>query len=530
MDEILIRDRRTGPMYLSPQDAQREVIAFLSDPRSHGTTTVDVVSTHAALVFLAGEFAYKLKRAVALPYLDFSTVELRRQICMRELVLNQRTAPSLYLGLAAIVQGPAGLLLVDDPEDQHPDRLDTVVVMRRFADTDLLDRMAETGRLTPSLMVELAEVIASFHDEAEPQPDGGGAAGLRKVLVDLMARLAAHTSPFPADRLKHLADQSLARLDQLTPLLDRRCDAGYVRRCHGDLHLRNLVMLDGSPVPFDCLEFDESMAVIDVLYDLAFLLMDMEHRRLRPLANIVLNRYLELSGDLAGLTLLPLFMAIRAAVRADTTALKAGLAQGNPAADLKEALSYFDLALDLLNPPSPRLIAIGGLSGTGKTTLARQLAPDIGPAPGAVILRSDVLRKRLLGVDELTVLPPEGYCSAVSQRVFAEIVGRSGLALDSRHAVICDAVFALPEQRTAIEETARSADVIFSGLWLVADQQTQMARVRHRTGDASDATADIVRRQAAYDLGEMRWDVIAANGAPDEVAAVARRLVSASKR
>jgi len=515
---------------MSRLDDQTRVIAALGDPALHGGRTVQRVDTHAACVFLAGDRAWKLKRAVRLPYLDFSTLDRREDACRAEMALNRRTAPEIYLGVGALVALPDGRLALVEQADRCPAGsvvLDWLVAMRRFDQDRLLESVAAAGGLDVDMMRDLGSAIATFHEEAEPDTETGGADAMARIAAGNTDRLRSFPELFAADRVAWLDRQTRARLEGLAPLMDRRRDAGYVRHCHGDLHLRNIVLLDGRPVLFDCLEFDPAMATIDVLYDLAFLLMDLEHRGLRRMANVVFNRYLGMTGDLAGLALLPLFLSIRAVIRAhvDAEAARRHPDAAGATALQGAAITYFDLAISLLQPPPPRLVAIGGLSGTGKTTLARWLAPEIGPCPGAVILRSDVLRKRLLGVDPLTRLAPEGYSEAVTRRVYGEMAGRAGLALESRHGVICDAVYARPEQRQDAESIAAAAGAAFTGLWLVADQETQAARVGERHGDASDATLDILRRQAAFDLGEMRWDIIPANGPPAEVAAIARRYL-----
>jgi len=517
---------------MSRPDEQAPVLGFLADARVHGGAAVQRIDTHGAVVFLAGDRAFKLKRAVRYPFFDFSTLEKRRIACTAEVTLNRRTAPQVYEGLGAVVARPGGALALAAEGPQPGDRVvEWLVVMRRFDQEDLLDRIAARGDLSPRLMLDLADAVAAFHEEAEPVTDGGGAAEMRRLVAGVADRLRVYPDLFPGDRVRQYAALSEAALTRHGDLLDRRRDAGYVRHCHGDLHLRNIVMIDGAPVPFDCIEFDERLAVGDVLYDLAFLLMDLEHRKLRHQANILFNRYLEATGDIAGLALLPLFLSLRAGIRAHIAAAAVETQGTRTEADAQaaEARSYMDLALTLLQPPPARLIVVGGLSGTGKTTLARELAPEVGPSPGAVILRSDALRKRMLGVDESVRLTAESYSEAVTARVYGEMAGRAGLALDCRHAVICDGVYARAEQRRAIEAIARQAHMPFTGLWLVADQQTQLARVVDRVGDASDATADIVRRQAAYDIGEMTWEIIPANGPPGEVAAIARRLIAGSR-
>jgi len=285
-----------------------------------------------------------------------------------------------------------------------------------------------------------------------------------------------------------------------------------VRACHVDLHLRNVVLLDGKPTLFDAIEFNDAIACIDVVYDLAFLLMDLEHRGLRPFANLVLNRYLQRRDEAEALALLPRFLSARAAVRAKVAASLEAVAgkDGDKAARRTEALAYFEQAGRYLDPPPPHLVAVGGLSGTGKTTLARALAPDLGAAPGALHLRSDVLRKQLAGVDELERLPPEAYTAEASANVYAALATRARQALAAGQAVVLDAVFARPEERETAEAVARQAGAGFTGLWLEASPAVLKSRVSARSGDASDATAAVVEQQLTYDLGIISWHTIAA--------------------
>ncbi|MFV3075532.1 AAA family ATPase [Niveispirillum fermenti] len=519
-----------------PEAGQRQAVALLSDARTHGPgegAAVERIDTHAARVFMAGDRAYKMKRAVTYPFFDYGTLSQRLDACQAELVLNRRTAPDLYLGVGGLVRREnGGVTLVDDAPvaaDGGPDAsvVEYLVTMRRFPQSALLDRMAADGALTGAIMRDLAGVIAAFHDAAEPRPGAPGAEEMADLARTNIKAMRAHGALFDADAVDRLEAASQTALAAGSGLIDRRRDAGYIRHCHGDLHLRNIVMLDGRPVPFDCVEFGDRIAVTDVLYDLAFLLMDLEHRRLRGLANILFNRYLDLTGDLAGLSLLPLFMSVRAGIRAHLTAsAAAGQADAATAASMRaEAAAYLELANRLLDPPSAGLVAIGGLSGTGKTTLAHALAPVLGPAPGAVVLRSDVLRKHLAGTRETQRLPESFYTPEHSARTYAEMAGRAGLVLEGRHSVVCDGVYARPDERRAVEAVARAAGASFSGLWLVADQAVALARVARRRDDASDATADVLRRQAAYDLGDMRWEVIPAGGDPQQTVAIARRHV-----
>ena len=236
--------------------------------------------------------------------------------------------------------------------------------------------------------------------------------------------MAAREAGFAPERIGEVRQGTSERLSALGTLLDRRRAEGKVRRCHGDLHLRNVCLFEGKPTLFDCLEFSDELACVDILYDLAFLLMDLEHRGLADFANLVLNRYLDLTGEDDGLAAMPLFLSLRAAIRAHVTATvidRAGRSEVRPemAAD---ARGYLDLAAQFLRPRSCRLVAIGGLSGSGKSTLAAALAPSL----GARVLRSDVIRKHLFGVAPETRLPASAYTSEVSRRVYEHAAPEGG--------------------------------------------------------------------------------------------------------
>ena len=249
-------------------------------------------------------------------------------------------------------------------------------------------------------------------------------------------------------------------------LLEARRAAGKVRRCHGDLHLRNICLVDGEPTLFDCLEFSEALASIDVLYDLAFLLMDLEHRGLTGLANRVLNRYLDRTGEDHGLAAMPLFMSLRAGIRAHVTATALAQAKSpQKARDMAaEARRYLDLAHHVLAPQPRRLVAIGGPSGSGKSTLAMGLAPELGLRPGARVLRSDVARKLLLGAAPETRLAADAYTPEITRRVYDALCEKAATALAAGYSAIIDAVSLAPAERRTFAEVARRAGVPFSGL------------------------------------------------------------------
>ncbi len=493
-----------------PPEQQSDVFALLSNPATYGPGIRHVrrIDTHISAVFIAGDRAYKLKRAVHLPFVDFSTLAARHRACLAELAVNRRTAPDLYLGVMAITREDDGSLALGG-EGQPEDWL---VIMRRFDDQDLFDRMASAGRLTRPHALALADAVADLHEKAALRPQWGGEACLGQT-IDGNAVCFAQFIPglFDAVATGRLTEHSLAWLVRLTPLLEARRASGKVRLCHGDLHLGNICLFEGRPTLFDAIEFNDEFACIDVLYDLAFLLMDLQAQGMGEMANWVFNRYLERTADFAGLAALPLFLSLRAAIRAHVSAAMA--ASADDRALESNAVAYLGRATAYLSPPPPRLLAVGGLSGSGKSRLGRSLAPLIGAAPGAVLLRTDVLRKRLMGVEPETRLPPEGYSPDMTERTYRTLCEETERVLATGQSVVADAVFAKPAQRAAIEEIGRRMAVPFDGLWLEASPEVMRGRIEARRGNASDATAAILERQLTYDLGHIGWHRVDSSGA-----------------
>ncbi|WP_240502331.1 AAA family ATPase [Sphingomonas panacis] len=480
------------------------------------------IDTHCASIFLVGGQAWKLKRAVTFGYLDFSTAERRREALETELRLNRRTAPQLYRAVHPISRTPEGHLKLGGSGNP----VDWILEMQRFPDDALLDEKASHGHLDAQMLMTLADHIVAFHAAAEVFVTDAGSARFRDVVegnVDSMARCRAVLDP---EQSTLLAKRLLDLTATMAPLLDDRSARGRVRHAHGDLHLANIALIEGRPTLFDCLEFSTELATIDVLYDLAFLLMDLWHRDLHAEANIVFNRYLDLSGDDEdGIALMPLFLSVRAVIRAHVLAAQAMRPGGNLSlADV--ARSYLDLALALLQPGRPRLIAIGGLSGTGKSSLASVLGGDIGRAPGARIVRNDVVRKRLAGRSPETRLPQTSYSEEAANLVYRRAGELALAALSCGQSVIADAVFAQRAHRVEIEVVAAQARVSFMGLWLDAPSETRMRRVGVRGPDASDADAAVARTQEALAIGDLAfWQRIPAADQLQIVAARARTVL-----
>ena len=507
-------------------DQQAEVIAFLS---GHGVFGPGVdserIDTHISVVWLAGDRAYKLKRAVQYDYVDFSSIERRRAACDAEVALNRRTAPTLYRGVIAVTGEADGTLALAG----RGGPVDWLVEMERFDQQTLFDRLADRHQLDLDLMPGLAAAIAALHSAAERISGRGGRADMAWVIDgNALGFSDQGVSVLDQSTCAQLTAAARQALEHDADKLDGRGREGFIRRCHGDLHLRNICLVHGIPTIFDGVEFNDNIACVDVFYDLAFLLMDLWRRRLANHANVVFNEYVGRTGDLDALGLLPLFLSCRAAVRAKTS-VSAARVQSEPEQRRSlEATSrdYLALAEALLHPPPPQLVAVGGFSGTGKSTLARALAPAVGPAPGALLLRSDVIRKRLLGVSTLTRLGPDGYAAALSRNVYDAIATEARMALHTGHAVVADAVYANPLERAAIAEVAEEAGVPFTGLWLEGSPQLLATRLNGRIDDASDATFEVLQDQLRAGAGEIEWTRLDASSDADEVRSAAANVVA----
>ena len=481
------------------RDDQAEAAAWLE------AQAEKVIETALARVFLTPGAAFKQKKAVNFDYVDFTTAEQRSLALARELELNRAAAADIYRAVRRITRRRDGGLEFDGAGAL----VDEVLEMRRFPDEAVLSVTPDA--LTGDMAEALGRTIARFHSGA-PSRKVSGLAFTVPSNANMLRGLARELGEAAVDELIAATE---AEHERLRPLLEARAAAGFSRRCHGDLHLGNILVEQGRPVLFDCIEFNDALSDIDVLYDLAFLLMDLDFRGRREPAARVLSGYLDEAARSfeprllwRGTALLPLMLSVRAAVRAHV----AGHSD-----DAELGRRYLAAACAHLAPGPPRLAAVGGLSGSGKSTVARRLAPNLGAAPGAVILRSDEIRKRQAGLAPTDTAPPEAYREAADAAVFDELFGVALTLLRAGRAVVLDATFMRPELRDQAEAMARKHGVRFDGVWLQAPPAVLEARVAARVGDASDANVAVLRDQLGRDVGPMSWRVFDASRPVDEI-------------
>src|SRR5215213_8261657 len=431
-------------------ESQEPVFAFLADPATNSGDNVTRVDTHAAVLFLGRERVLKVKRAVRFAFLDFSTVEKRKQACEAELEVNRPHAPEIYRRVVAITRNANGGPVLDG----RGTPIEWAVEMARFDETCTLDHLADAGRIDAALADALGRTAAAAHARIPAVEPALWIAAIFAYIDEHATAFGENPNVFPAAHVAALGKAGRDAYRRIHPLLAQRGEHGLIRRIHGDLHLGNIVLMNERPVLFDAIEFSPLIASGDVLYDLAFLLMDLVERGLQAPANIVFNRYLlctQRPEDLDALAALPFFLSMRAAIRAKVTAARLEQAETEKQPEIRRnASKYLEWARRFLQAAPPTLIAIGGLSGTGKSALARSLAPKLAPPPGAVVLRTDVERKALFGKDETEILSREAYEPDVTAHVYDAVTQKARKVIVAGHSAIVDAVFAKPEERAAI--------------------------------------------------------------------------------
>ena len=465
-------------------------------------TPVEVLETHTAYVFLVGDVAYKIKKAVDFGFLNFLTLTDRHFYCMEELRLNYRLAPALYLDVIPIT-GTSNEPLLNGAGGV----IEWAVKMRRFEQRNRLDHVLADNRLTPQLVDEVARVIADFHartDRAPPNDDFGSPQSIQDAALENFTQLGAWlTSAEAAHRLQQLRVWTEAQLRNLQAAFSTRKKHGFVRECHGDLHLGNIALVDGSVTLFDCLEFNPGLRWIDTINDIAFVLMDLRHQRHPYLSFRLLNGYLEASGDYDGLKVLDFYCVYRALVRAKVACIRrhqAGVGHTQQLELDAECRSYIELAQQFTSQANPALIITHGFSGSGKTWCTQSLLQTI----GAIRVRADVERKRLQGLQASartrSGLGQGMYSEAMTDRTYHRLNDLGAWIISAGYTAIIDATFLKRSQRDAFRQRARALNVKFIILDFIADETTLRSRIAARLeheNDASEADKAILDHQLA---------------------------------
>jgi len=482
-------------------DDMPALIRSLHDPAcyDHPAGPVRVIETHISWVLLTGEFAYKIKKPLDLGFLDFSSLDKRLHACCDEVQLNRRLAPAIYLDVVPITGTPAAPRINGSGET-----FEYAVKMRQFPPDATLDRLDAQGGMSAQHVEAIAATLARFHLEGCARAAADSPWGSPEKILQPVAQNFAQIAPRlddPADRaqLDALQRWSEAEHARLAPLMAARKRDGFVRECHGDLHLGNLAWVDGQLLVFDCIEFNPELRWIDIQSEVAFCYMDLLQRGHADWAWLFLNLWLERSGDYAGIALLRYYAVYRALVRAKVAAIRTGQTAG-PARDatLAEVRTLLQLAATLTRPQPTRLDITHGLSGSGKTTLTQKRMQT----PGAIRLRSDVERKRLAGLDALARsgagVGQDLYAADATRRTYAHLARLAGNILDAGWPVIVDATFTARWQRDLLREVAHSRNTDFRILDFPVPVPTLRERIlqRERSGsDASEAGLAVLQHQ-----------------------------------
>jgi uncharacterized protein len=465
---------------------------------------VQLLQTHISYVLLTGEFAYKIKKPTNFGFLDFTTLEKRYYFCQEELRLNQRLSPSLYLAVKAIVKEGDRYQFTEasDPDIIAETIAEYAIQMREFPQEGLFSHLFQAGQLTPEMIQQLGGIVAEFHAIAETNAeirDYGSRTAIQRVEENNFSISEAfigrsqtqqqfdETRAFAAQFFEHHADW----------FSQRQID-GKIRECHGDLHLNNVCFYQNNIQIFDCIEFSPGFRNIDVIYDAAFMVMDLEFQHRVDLANLFLNTYLEQTGDYWSAAMLPLYLSMRAYIRGNVNALAlddAAISEADKINFLQRSQDYYQLAWRYTGRSPGRLVMMSGLSGSGKSTVARQLAQQI----NAIHIRSDAVRKRLAGVP----LSLEGdrkvnsgiYTPEMTQLTYERMLELGIFLAQQGWPVILDAKYDRHTFRATVLETARAAQIPIQVVQCTAPVEVLYNRLQHRTGDVSDATVDILDSQ-----------------------------------
>ncbi len=472
---------------------------------NHPVRNIELIETHISWVILTGDFVYKIKKPVDFGFLDFSTLAKRQQFCKHELRLNRRLAAAIYLEVVSVTG------TMEQPRIAgRGEALEYAVKMAQFPQSAQLDHRLAAGELEAEHMDAIAQMVAEFHqhiDIADDTMDYGDSAVIYQPVNENFCQIREHldTTPY-ADALTALETWSGSTFEKLKPFFRQRKQHGFVRECHGDMHLRNMVWLESGPTAFDCIEFNAHLRWIDVISEVAFLVMDLQAREKPSLANRFLNSYLQLSGDYAGLAALPFYLCYRAMVRAKVAALR--FTQENIKAEekqntLAEFKLYLQLAGSYTQPASPKLIIMRGMSASGKSTVSQQLLD----AMGLIRIRSDVERKRLFSIplsdssmnEQASDKIDAGiYSMQATQQTYAKLLELASQVIAAGLSVIVDAAFLKMEQRESFQQLARRAGVAYTILEITAPIELLRQRISEREHDVSDADLSVLEHQISH--------------------------------
>jgi uncharacterized protein len=467
---------------------------------------VQLLQTHISYVLLTGELAYKIKKPTNFGFLDFTTLEKRHYFCQEELRLNQRLSPSLYLAVKAIVKEGDRFQFTDvlDPSMTSNSIAEYAVQMREFPQEGLFSHLFKAGQLTPEMIQQLGEIVAKFHRSAETNAEireYGSLTAIQRVEENNFRLSEAfigrsqtqqqydETRAFATQFFEHHADW----------FAQRQID-DKIRECHGDLHLNNVCLYHNKIQIFDCIEFSQDFRNIDVIYDAAFMVMDLEFQHRVDLANLFLNTYLEQTGDYWSAALLPLYLSMRAYIRGNVNALAlddSAIAEADKINFLQSSQEYYQLSWRYTRRSPGRLILMCGLSGSGKSTVARQIAQQI----NAIHIRSDAVRKRIAGIplsregDQNSAVNGGIYTPEMTQLTYERMLELGIFLAQQGWPVVLDAKYDHHRFRAAALETAHGAQIPLQIVQCTAPLEVLYDRLRHRTGDVSDATVDILDSQ-----------------------------------
>lgn len=496
---------------------QSDIIKALSTPAIYGKNVKKVtkMESHIALIFLAGDMVYKLKRAVIYPTVDFSSPEKRKLACIAEMKRSTVYAPHLIIGIKPIRRLKNGKIRIGGHLGQE---VDTVIVERRIPQKHLLDFLLPSPSFDRFETMDLAEQLAELHTKAKTFRSKWGVSAIRSLILNIETTLGYFPEIFNPVKVNSLTHASLDMLKQHERLITFRQKTGRVKKCHGDLSLSNIAYDKKRFLFFSPIEYNENLDCIDTLYDLAYVTMDLEMKGLRRLSNILFNHYMSYMNDIEGFPLFPLYQSLRASFRATVYAKRTALLSGEEKRKATlHAKEYFALARRFMADFKPILIACGGLSGSGKSRIAREIGGVMAPAPGAVILRDDVIKKQITGL-----APHQRFNKTLDTPAFEKIVydvlrQQATTALRTGACVIVDALFNDAVQRKGIEKLAQKMGIPFLGLWMDAPLNVRTMRVKRRKRNPSDIRKeDELESQLNLKTGKISWKIVDTSGTKEE--------------